>query len=228
MPADVAVKIRLATPADVECLTEMHYASFQPEDHVPVMLGRRYVRATYRWLVTSCEAYALVAQAGSTIVGVVGVCDRPFSSPMFKACMGEFVLSLARNPALLFSGKLWQRLYRRSRLATDRGALIAGYPGVAQMTIGVVDARFRGKSIFPALIEATKSFSKSHGSRAIRAGIYKPNSSSRRVFVKGGWIETPDLETEDTVFYMAYLDPSLPEEWQLPRLNQTAEARPDA
>jgi hypothetical protein len=228
MSTDVAVKIRLATLDDVERLTEMHCASFQPEDHVPVMLGRRYVRATYRWLVTSREAYALVAEVGSTVAGVVGVCDRSFSSPMFKACLGEFVLSLVRNPTLLLSGKLWQRLYRRSSPATDKGALIAGYFGVAQMTIGVVDAGFRGKSIFPALIEATKSFSKSRGSRAIRGGIYKPNSSSRRVFVKGGWIETPDLETEDTVFYMAYLDPSLPDELQLPQSDQTVEVKRNA
>jgi RimJ/RimL family protein N-acetyltransferase len=74
------------------------------------------------------------------------------------------------------------------------------------MTIGAVDSDFRGHGVFPALVEATKNYSKSRGSRAIRAGIYKTNQPSRRVFIKNGWFETPELQTSDTVFYVAYLD----------------------
>jgi GNAT superfamily N-acetyltransferase len=204
--------IRLASAGDLDALTDLHCACFQAEDHVPMMLGRQYVRATYRWLITGGEAYALVADASGRIVGVVAVADRSFTKPMFKACLGEFVLSLLRHPWLLFEKKLWERLLRRSDDMAGPGERIAAYPGVAQMTIGAVDADYRGQGVFPALVEATKSVSRQRGSRAIRAGIYKPNTPSRRVFVKGGWIETPQLETSDTVFYMAYLDPALPAE----------------
>jgi GNAT superfamily N-acetyltransferase len=204
--------IRLASTQDLDALADLHCDCFKAEDHVPVMLGKHYVRATYRWLVTGGEAYTLVADADGRIVGIIAVADRSFTQPMFKACLGEFMLSLLRNPKLLFEKKLWDRLFRRSDDMSGAGEKIASHPGVAQMTIGAVAADYRGQGVFPALVEATKTFSTQRGSRAIRAGIYKPNTPSRRVFIKGGWIETPQLETSDTVFYMAYLDPALPAE----------------
>lgn len=205
---DSTLVLRQAISADVDQLTKLHMASFRPEEHVPVMLGERYVRATYRWLVEGKDAYALVSASGNKIAGVVGMCDIPFARPMFKACLGAFVLSLIQKPTLLFGTKLWKRLFRGSE-SSEIGKKIAHYPGVAQMTIGVVNAEFRGQGVFPALVEATKDFSRERGSRAIRAGVYKPNNASRRVFIKGGWIEMPELETSDTVFYMAYLDPTI-------------------
>ena len=203
--------IRIATAADVSALTELHCASFKPQDHVPVMLGSRYVRATYRWLVTSAISYVLVADDDARIVGLIAVADRSFTGPMFRACVGEFALSIARHPGLLLQSKLWQRLFRRPDV-TSQGQHVADRPGMAQMTIGAVDASYRGQGVFPALVQATRTYSKLRGSRAIRAGIYKTNAPSRRVFIKSGWIETPVLETPDTVFYVSYLDPTFPGE----------------
>jgi len=212
MVQDAAFKIRKATLDDLEGLVDLHCVSFRPEDHVPMMLGRDYVRAAYRWKVCGRESYVLLAEAGGKIVGLVAVCDRSFSVPMFKACLAEFLRSLAIKPSLFLEKSLWQRLLRRPDGSDRRGDFISGYPGVAQMIIGAVDSGFRGKGVFPALIEATKEASRSRGSRAIRAGVYKSNASSRKTFIKGEWTETPELETSDTVFYMAYLDPDLPKE----------------
>jgi ribosomal protein S18 acetylase RimI-like enzyme len=170
------------------------------------MLGKDYVRATYLWLVTSNESYCLVAESGGKIVGQVGVCDGPFARPMFLACLPELVKSLMRSPGLLLQVKLWRRLFRRPDVSrTSKN--IADRPGFAQMTIGAVDAKWRGAGVFPALVEATKTYSKSRGSRAIRAGVYKFNQPSKRVFIKGGWIECPELETSDTVFYVHVMEP---------------------
>ncbi len=203
--------IRLATLNDLDEVTDLHLASFSPDDHIPVMFGPRYVKAMYRWQIRSPEAYTLVAEEDGKIVGLLGMCDKPYTRPMFMACFGEFILSLLKKPTLLLQGKLWQRLFRDSKLS-GKGKMIARNPGIAQMTIGAVDKDHRGSGIFPALVDATKSFSKARGSRAIRAGIYKTNMSSRRVFIKGGWIETPELETSDTVFYVTYLDPGFQKE----------------
>ena len=121
--------IRLATSADVDALTELHCASFTPQDHVPVMLGDRYVRATYHWLVMSAISYVLVADDGGRIVGLIAVADRSFTGPMFKACMGEFVLSITRHPGLLLQGKLWRRLFRQTRcdVAGNTSRIIPGW-----------------------------------------------------------------------------------------------------
>lgn len=200
------VSIRLATLADVDALTALHVASFTPDEHVPVMLGQNYVRATYVWQTTSNQAYVLVTEDWGKIVGLIAVCDGPFTRPMFLACFPELLRSLLRHPTLLFQKKLWRRLFRLPDVPKGKRR-IAHYPGFAQMTIGAVDAQYRGKGIFPALVEATKTYSRDRGSKAIRAGIYKTNQPSRRVFIKGGWIETPELETKDTVFYVHYIDP---------------------
>jgi ribosomal protein S18 acetylase RimI-like enzyme len=100
---------------------------------------------------------------------------------------------------------LWERLLRRPNVDNEKIAIV-DEPGFAQMTIGAVDSNHRGSGIFGELIEETKNVSKERGSRAIRAGVYKKNKSSRRVFEKSGWIEMKYLETEDTVFYTSFFD----------------------
>lgn len=198
-------KIRLATKTDLEEITKLHSASFNPEDHVPFMLGWRYIKATYRWLVMSKKAYTLVATIENKIIGLVSVCDDSYAIPMFIACLPEFIISLILNPGLLVKRKLWARLLRRS-IITKTGRNIDKQKGFAQMVIGAVASGYRGQGIFPSLVEATKLFSLERGSRAIRAGIYKTNSSSCKVFIKGGWEICPELETNDTVYYVTYLE----------------------
>ncbi len=204
--------IRLAEREDVNAMTILHCDSFKYGEHVPAMLGPKYVKAMYRWLVTSAVSYALVAEIEGKIIGLVAVCDGPFTRPMFFACLPEFIVSLAKNPRFLLNKKLWSRLLRRPDVS-GTSQKIADRPGFAQMTIGAVDKNIRGQGIFPALVAETKVVSRKRGRRAIRAGIYKVNQPSRRVFIKGGWIETPELETEGTVFYVAYLDENFPREF---------------
>lgn len=215
--------IRFATDKDIEALTELHCASFSADEHVPVMLGRDYVRAAYRWIVKSDMAYGLVADTGEKIVGLVAVCNTGFTMPMFFACLPEFFAALIHSPGLLFKKRLWSRLFRRPD-TTRAGRVLTDYPGFAQMTIGAVDVNFRGAGVFRALVEATKQYSQKRGSRAIRAGIYKMNQPSRRVFIRGGWIETPQLETNDTVFYVHFIDASFAAEIGLSDINPHMES----
>lgn len=205
------VNIRLATKNDVEKLTDLHCQSFTADDHIPVAFGRDYVRATYKWLVTSKIAYTLVAVYENDIVGLVSMCDRGFTLPMFIACVPEFIGSIIKSPSLLFDKKLWKRLFRQPDIPNKIADNIVKTKGVAQMTIGAVDSKFRGQSVFPKLISSTKYFSRIRGARAIRAGVYKTNMPCRRAFEKDGWVEVKELATADTVFFMAFLDDSLAE-----------------
>ena len=211
-PETLEFEIRRAQPSEIDRLTELHMSAFKPEDNIPVLLGRRYVRASYRWLVMGKRAYTLVAVAQDKIIGFVSVADSSFTKPMLRACLRQLLQSLALRPSLFFKKRLWQRLIRGEGNGTQMGRRIANYPRIAQLPIVVVDREFRGRGIFPALIEATKDISRSRGSRAIRAGVYKANRQSRRAFEKVGWVETPELETVDLVFYVAYLDPNLSKE----------------
>lgn len=203
--SDCEFTIRLATGADVDALTELHLRSFRPDQHVPVLLGGRYVHATYRWLVSSDMTYVLVAETDKGFAGLISVADRSFTRPMFRYCLKEFMLAILGNPLLLVNRSLWQRLFRQSSM-TPEGQRIADHPAMAQMTIGAVDSGHRGLGVFPALVEATRSHSRARGARGIRAGVYRSNSSSLRVFVKSGWTEIPALQAADTVFFVAFLD----------------------
>ncbi len=198
--------IQVCDAHNVEELTDLHLRSFKPDDHVPVRLGRRYVKATYQWLVSSRYSYVLGAFASGKLVGLVSVCDRSYTWLMFKACWPEFMLSIAGNPGLLLNKKMWERLFRKPDITTKRARFILEFPGVAQITIGAVDDGWRGKGVFPALVGAIVEQSEKKGSRAIRVGIYKNNRSSRQVFIKGGWKEIKELETMETVFYMKIFD----------------------
>jgi ribosomal protein S18 acetylase RimI-like enzyme len=222
MSQDFTFTVRLATSADVDSLTEIHCASFRPEDNVPVMLGKRYVRAIYRWQVSNKEAYTLVAESDGQIIGFGGICDGPFTQPMFMACLGELFRSLARNPLLLFKKDLRQQLF--SRLIDDPVNRLAHYPGVAQAICVAVDAEFRRKGVESALWEAAIPVSKSRGSKAILFGTYKSNHPIRSALIQKGQIEMPELETSDLVFYLAVLDPTLPEELGIaPLLDEAVE-----
>jgi GNAT superfamily N-acetyltransferase len=207
--ATPAFHIRKATIEDLDHLTALHCSSFGPEDHIPVMLGKDYVRATYRWLTSSSQAYCLVADSDHQMIGLVSVCDGSFTRPMFLACLPAFIRSLLRSPGLIFRKRLWDRLLRASD-ASDEAKRIGGYPGFAQLSVVAVASEWRGSGIFQAIVEAAKSCSKSRGSVAIRAGVYKFNQPSRKAFAKSGWIELPELETTDTVFYVSFLDPEFP------------------
>jgi ribosomal protein S18 acetylase RimI-like enzyme len=206
------VKIRVATNDDIEALTELHCASFKPHEHIPVRLGQDYVKSTFRWQVSSGHSYVLVADVEDSVAGYVGVSDVPFTRPMFVSCLGPFVRSVLKNPLLLSEKALWMRAFRGPRDHYAIGGDLLSCPTVAQMIIGAVDNRYRGYGIFPRLVESTKGASKARGSRAIVAGVYKDNSPSRRVFEKLGWVEFPGLETTDTVFYVAWLDPTFANE----------------
>ena len=203
--------IRAATINDIEALVELHMASLRSEDHIPVMLGRNYVVATYHWLLTSEISYLLMAESEGILAGLIAVCDSAFTKPMFTACLDEFFKSIIRTPPLLFKRKLWERLLRHSEKSTLATKFV-NYPGVAQMTIGAVSKDFRGYGVFPSLIKETKFYSKNRGCRAIRAGMYKSNRSVRRAFEKAGWYEAPIFETEDTQFFIAYLDSDIEQE----------------
>jgi len=202
-PTTLKFEIRPAQTGDIGSLTELHMATFKAEKNIPVLLGRRYVRATYRWLVTSRQAFTLFAEAQDKIVGLVAISDGSFAGPMFRACLREFFWSLVLSPLLLFKRRLWQRLIGNDRYITKVGREIANYPGLAQVVIVMVDKEFRRRGVFSALIEAAKDVSRSRGGRAIRAGIYKENWPSRRAFRYAGWRETPELETNKLVFYVA-------------------------
>ena len=207
---DTDIQIRFATLADIETLTNLHFSLFSPEEHVAMILGRRYIKAMHRWEVTSDHAYSLIAEVNGQAVGFQGVSDVPYTWPMFIHCFSTLVVCILQKPSFLFEKRLWERFLRHERsrgmVKIDRAKIIQ--LGVAQLIVGGVESRYRGKGIFHSLIESVKKISTKRGSNAIVSGVYKNNSLGRRVFIKYGWLESPVLETSETIFYATLFDSS--------------------
>lgn len=197
-----AITMRLATADDVEALAELHCACFEPDDHLPVILGRPFIQAMYHWQVSYERAYTLVAESGGELIGLAGACDGPFTAPMLRACLRPLLASLARNPRLVLDRRLWRRLYG-SREALDRRARrMLGRPGVAHLTTGAVDARFRGKGIIGELVEALEAISQSRGSIALCVGVRRTNRAIQRSFDQLGWSEVPVSEGSELLYFI--------------------------
>lgn len=206
MIQDAVVTIRLATPADIDTLTSLHCACFGPDDHVPVLLGEQFIKAMYRWQVSSGEAFTLIVESGDEAIAFGGACDGPYMWPMFRACLREFLMSLARNPLLLVDGRLWRRLFFSQKALDKQARRSLNRPGVAHLTVGAVVARFRGKGIHSAWVEALMAIIKSRGSKGVCVAIRRTNHAARKEFVKRGWAEAPASETSEMVHYITYLD----------------------
>jgi GNAT superfamily N-acetyltransferase len=198
--------IQLCNLHHVDELTNLHMCSFGPDEHIPVRLGERFVKAMYSWLVSSGHSFVIGAFAAKRLIGLISVCEQSYTWLMLKACLDEFILSILRKPRLLLDYKLWRRLFRRHNTKNKRAQLIAQYPDVAQITIGLVADEWRGKGVFAALVAEAVQQCKSRGGKAIKVGIYKNNWPSRQAFIKAHWTEIAELETQDTVCYMTFFD----------------------
>ena len=215
MSERVPFAVRPATVDDIDRLTELHLANFTPDEHALLLLGERFLRCTYRWLVTSGESYIVVAEHDGLLIALNAVCDGPYAKSLLLSCIGELFLCCARNPLLMFRKVLWGRLIRRRRLS-GHWRKVESYPGIARMWFGTVDSRFRGQEVITELIKAVKDHSRERGSRALLTGAYRENTPAHRVLRKTGWIELPELATPETIVFVTYLDPELPAELGLP------------
>lgn len=204
----MSLKIRLASVSDVEAMTKIHLSSFIPDEHLGTLLGPIFVRASYLWHVTDACAYVIVAEEDGKLLGLLGMCDGSFTMRMIKGCLWVFLGALLRRPRLLIDRRLWSRL-ARTKTHYEWVNEFCSTPGVAQMTIGAVDAGARGKNVFPSLIKNCEKISKERGNVAVRAGLYRRNVPCQRAFVKCGWIEVPELGTDETMFFVFVLDKAL-------------------
>ncbi len=211
MTQDATITTRLATLADIDSLTELHCASFTAEENVLAGFGRRYVRAIHRWQVNNKKGYTVIAESEGKIVGFCASDSGSYSRPMFMACLGELLLSLLRNPFLLFNKNIWQRLFRRSPSADDSWNRLSNHPATARGIGAAVERKFQGKGVFPALLEATKSVAESYANRAILVGIHKSNRAGLKASTKVGFTKTR-LGTDKTMIMVLFLDPTFPEE----------------
>jgi len=202
------LNVRLASESDVEAMTNLHLSSFSPDEHLGTLLGPTFVQASYRWHVTDECAYVIIAEMDGKLMGLLGMCDGSFTIRMIRGCLREFLGALLRHPRLLIDRRLWSRL-ARTKAHSEWVNEFCSTAGVAQMTIGAVNAGARGHNVFPSLIKNCEKISNERGHAAVRAGLYRKNEPCRRAFVKSGWVEVPELGSDETMYFVFVLNPEL-------------------
>jgi len=192
---------RLATVSDVDAMTALHLRSLAADEHLGALLGEDFVRASYLWHVTDPMAWVVVAESDGAFIGLFGMCSGPFTTRMLWGCKAALVAALFRRPNLLADRRLWSRL-ARGKSGPPWVARFCAEPGIAEGTIGAVDASARGQGVFPALIRQCETECLSRGLSAVRGGLYRRNVPCYRAFVKTGWTEVPDMGSEERVYFV--------------------------
>lgn len=192
-------KIEMASRDDLEKIVSLHLASFTADEHVPVLIGEHYVKSNYKWLLSHKNAFILIARDRERIIGLQSVSLRSFELPMFIACFPLLVYSMLKKPQLIINRKLWKRLLRVTHKLKSGKKKFKG--NIAHFIIGIVDAEYRGKGIFSAIVNAAVQKCREYNCKAIYTGIYKKNIKTREIFIKFGWKECPELETYETCYY---------------------------
>jgi len=195
-------QVTSATPFDVSAIVELHQACFATEDTLSVLLGSPFLRAVYRWFVSSSETFVLVARQGDRIVGFTALADRPYNLPMAKACRRELIQGFLRHPSAILDKRLLQRLKRvlvppRVDLDTER---------VAQVAYTAVDPAFQNQGIGKALKHASLRMCRERGAMAVSSGVCRENLRARHLNELAGFVEVPSRGTGRLVYLRMNLD----------------------
>ncbi len=198
-------KIRLANLKDLDSLVELHWKSFSKEEHLAVRLGKAFIRAVYKWFITSPYTFTVVAEDGGQIIGLTTICDRAYSSLMFKNTLKNVIWGTLTHPSLLFNEELVGRLSTFLQRKKDVGEDSGDNTGVSHLAFIAVDKSARGKGIGIELLLFVKKVSRQRGNLKMRAGVYKGNAASIKMFQKGGFEIVPALESVRTYYVQADL-----------------------
>jgi GNAT superfamily N-acetyltransferase len=205
MPAGQGPNVRIspATPADLSALVALHGACFSTEDCA--QLGQGFIRAAYRWFLTSPGTLVLVARSGERLVGLTALSDRPYGRPLLRACWWRVLSGLLRRPWL--AARLdW---LRGSGASPRSGAVGSGRAAQIAFTSVVADARGRGigRGLKQASIQACLDW----GAESINAGVRRGDTRARALSERAGFVEVPELSSARLVHLRLALDPALQE-----------------
>lgn len=188
------ISIGPATPADIASLTALHLAIFSKIEHLALKLGRPFIRAVYRWFVTSPGTLVLVARHGDRLVGFTAFSDRPYNMPMLRACKWQVLLGLLRRPWLMLRPDWLYRL--ASHCLTKKGRSLGK---VAQIAFTGIAADLQGQGLGRALKHASIEVCREWGAETVVTGVLRENVQARVLNESAGFLEVPELSSRRLV-----------------------------
>lgn len=193
-------EVRLAVPADVDGLVELHAATFTPEEHLLILFGTAVLRPIYRWFVASSETFTVIATSGGAIVGLCTACSRPYNGPMIRSNWFALAVGIMRNPQVLFHPEIVKRMRKGfSALRSSAAPQTLDTTPPAQLGFLAVRKDFLGAQVGDALVRQAVDECCRRNWRRVRAGIYTKNLPARFMYAKLGFKENRALRTEQLV-----------------------------
>lgn len=184
------VWITPATPADLPSLVELHLACFSEDEHFALKLGRPFLRAAYRWFLTSPGTLVLVARVGKRLAGFTALADHPYNLPMLRACKWQALMGLLRRPWLILRPDWLRRL--TSTLISSR---VQHRKKTAQIAFTGVALDVQGRGIGRALKLASIQTCRGWGVAAVITGVRRMNTRAKAMNERAGFVEVPELSS---------------------------------
>jgi ribosomal protein S18 acetylase RimI-like enzyme len=183
----------------LEGMVECHLAAF-PGQFLS-LLGRRFVRAFYRFYLERPQSISLVAVDGATgrVVGLVVGGEPELRSQFTRRCVPRFALLLAwravtvraaRRRLLEHFGSVARRLWHRVR--RDSRPRAGEPPAEPKGTWGSLlsictHPEHQGQGIGRALLDTFREVCRQRGYRSARLSVHNDNTAAIALYQRNGW-----------------------------------------
>jgi len=159
---------------DLDSILQIHAICFTPETNALMRFGVGFLRATYRWLITSPMAFTLVAERNGLVIGYEAATDRPFRRSLFLHNLIPLLTAVLRRPGLVFQKELFLRALIES--LRKRGPKDPDPSEPAQLVLmGVHPDHREGFEVANELLVQVLAQGRARGWKRVIAGAYKAN-----------------------------------------------------
>ncbi len=180
---------REATLEDVGDLARLHGLCFEPREHLAALLGESFVRAMYRWFVTSARCLTVCACLKGELVGFSTVCQGPYHRLLFRENLGATARALLGRPWILFLPEVVGRILFSIGRRDEIGALLAREPDAVIHALKAIRADYRGTEVNRRLHAEMVARCRQRGWKKLVAVLYRENTAGRRSAAKNGYRE---------------------------------------
>ncbi len=195
-------RIRKAKDADIDMLTAIHLRSFDARDHLVVRLGKKYVKAMYKFFINSPYTYVLLAEDSEKCLGLIGGSDRMYNGLLFRATLRQAIIGIITHPWLMFDRELIERFLKIITRKKLFGETTAHETGVGYLAFSGIETSARGMGLGNALYRQAMLECIDLGCKKVRLGARpKTNIGPTKIAQRYGFRVIPELETDVIRFW---------------------------
>ncbi|MFQ5351605.1 MAG: GNAT family N-acetyltransferase [Candidatus Binatia bacterium] len=193
----------------LDAIVDLHVRSFDPGLNYALILGKPFVRATYRFFLEDQKSFGFVAWCGGRAVGLavgrLGYYTNSLNRYRMSAAFAAVLVRpwLVANPRMLkkaVSGLL-ERLRRSGAARSLEGAPSHSDGRTATQASICVDPDFTRRQIGSRLLEVFEEYCRAHDMSFLRAGIEPGNEPIRRTYTSRGFVKDEVVSNEAVLYY---------------------------